>query len=395
MKRTLTESAGLPETILWTLAIIAGISIANIYYIQPLLNIISAELGISEFATGLIAMVTQAGYALGLLFIIPLGDLFQRRRIIVTDFIVLIAALLTLACGQHLATLLTASLLIGMCSVVPQIFIPIAAQFSTPQQKGRNIGIIISGLLTGILASRVVSGAVGEWLGWRAMYFIAAATMLAALAVVLYILPEMESNFKGSYAKLMRSILDIIREYPILNTLSIRSGLAFGSFLSMWSCLAFKMHQPPFCADSHIIGLLGLCGIAGALSASVVSRYALRVGIRRFNIIGCGLMLCAWACFYWGGNTYTGIVAGIVLIDIGLQCIQLSNQAAVFSLNPKASNRINTVFMTTFFIGGTTGTLLGDIGWHLLEWKGVVLMGILLVTCSLTVTLTSHTKNIV
>ena len=387
MRRTLTESAGLPTAVLWTLAIVAGISIANIYYIQPLLNIIRKDLAVSEFAAGLIAMITQAGYALGLLFIIPLGDLYQRKRIIVVDFIVLISALLTFGFSQHLATIMVASFLIGTCSVIPQIFIPIAAQFSTPELKGRNIGIIISGLLTGILASRVVSGLVGEWLGWRAMYFIAAGIMLTALIVILKTMPEMESNFSGTYFKLMRSLKDLIRKYPDLIVVSVRSCLAFGSFLAMWSCLAFKMHQAPFYADSHIIGLLGLCGIVGALSASFVSRYAYKVGIKRFNIIGCLTMLSAWASFYWGEDSYLGIIAGIILIDIGLQCVQLSNQAIVFSLNPKASNRVNTIFMTTFFVGGSTGTLFGDIGWHLQEWHGVIVMGILLVLCSLSVTL--------
>lgn len=167
MKQILKENGGLPASILWTLAIVAGISVANLYYNQPLLNMIRHELGVSEFETNLIAMVTQIGYALGLLFIVPLGDLYQRKRIILTSFSILIVSLLVIAMAPNIHVILCASLLTGICSVMPQIFIPIASQFSRPENKGRNVGIVVSGLLTGILASRVVSGFIGELFGWR------------------------------------------------------------------------------------------------------------------------------------------------------------------------------------------------------------------------------------
>ena len=176
MKQPLKENGGLPASILWTLAIVAGISVANIYYVQPLLNMIRHELGISEFRTNLIAMVTQIGYAAGLLFITPLGDLYQRKKIILANFLVLIFSLLTIALAHNIHVILVASFLTGACSMIPQIFIPMAAQFSRPEHKGRNVGIVLSGLLTGILASRVVSGFVGELFGWREMYYIAAGT---------------------------------------------------------------------------------------------------------------------------------------------------------------------------------------------------------------------------
>lgn len=387
MRTTLTENAGLPASVLWTLAIVAGVTVANIYYNQPLLNLISHELGVSEFQTGLIAMVTQTGYALGLLFIIPLGDLFQRRRIILTSFTLLTVALLATAFSHHIGLIMAASLLTGTCSVMPQLFIPIAAQYSEPSRKGRNVGIVVSGLLTGILASRVVSGFVGEWLGWREMYLIATVLMLVCMVVVWKTIPEIQTNFQGTYRGLMRSLLTLVRQYPQLRTAAARAALAFGSFLAMWSCLAFKMSQAPFYASSHIIGLLGLCGVAGALSASFVGRYVKQVGVERFNYIGCGFLLLAWSCFYWGNQSYAGIIAGILLIDIGMQCIQLSNQTCIFELNPKASNRINTIFMTTYFIGGSTGTFLGNLGWKWMDWPGVVLMGVLLTAGSLAITI--------
>lgn len=387
MKQTLKESGGLPASILWTLAIVAGISVANLYYNQPLLNMIRHELGISEFKTNLISMVTQIGYALGLLFIVPLGDLYQRKKIIITNFTILILALLTIAVAPGIHLILIASLLTGICSVMPQIFIPIASQFSLPKNKGRNVGLVVSGLLTGILGSRVISGLVGELFGWREMYYIAAGLMLICSIVVMRVLPEIQPNFKGTYGGLMKSLVSLLKKYPELRIYSIRAALAFGSFLAMWSCLAFKMGGAPFYAGSNVIGMLGLCGIAGALSASLVGKYVRKVGVRRFNFIGCGLILLAWILFFLGENSYFWIIVGIILIDIGMQCIQLSNQTSIFELNPGASNRINTIFMTTYFIGASTGTFLAGTFWQAFGWHGVVGTGIALTAGSLLITI--------
>lgn len=387
MKQPLKENEGLPASILWTLAIVAGISVANLYYNQPLLNMIRHELGVSEFKTNLIAMVTQIGYAIGLLFIVPLGDLYQRKKIILTNFILLIFSLLTIALAQDINLILIASFVTGVCSMIPQIFIPIASQFSRPENKGRNVGIVISGLLTGILASRVVSGFIGELFGWREMYFIAAGMMLVCAIIVLKVLPDIQPNFKGKYSGLMKSLLTLLKEFPQLGIYSVRAALNFGSFLAMWSCLAFKMGQAPFFANSNVIGLLGLCGIAGALTASFVGKYVKRVGVRRFNFIGCGLILLAWLLLFTGENIYIGIIAGIIIIDIGMQCIQLSNQTSVFYLCPQASNRINTIFMTTYFIGGSLGTFLAGTFWHWYGWHGVILIGAILTGTSLLITI--------
>lgn len=242
------------------------------------------ELEVSEFKTNLIAMITQIGYALGLLFIVPLGDLYRRKNIILTNFFLLIFSLLAIAMAPNIYIIWAASLITGICSMIPQIFVPIASQFSRPENKGRNVGVVISGLLTGILASRVVSGFVGEVLGWREMYFIAAGMMLLCAIVVLKVLPDIQPTFQGKYSGLMKSLFSLVREYPSLRIYSIRAGLAFGSFLAMWSCLAFKMGEAPFHASSDVIGILGLCGIAGALTASFVGKYVKKVRHTQFQL---------------------------------------------------------------------------------------------------------------
>lgn len=370
-----------------TLAVVAGISVANLYYNQPLLNLIREDLGISDFQANLITMITQAGYALGLLFIVPMGDLYRRKRIILANFSLLILSLLCIALSRNIYWIWLASLVTGICSMIPQIFVPFVSQFSRPEHKGRNVGIVISGLLTGILASRVVSGFIGDLAGWREMYFIAAGLMVVCAFTILKVLPDVHPTFSGNYGTLIKSLYQFFRDNPALRIYSIRSGLAFGSFLAMWSCLAFKMKQAPFYADSDTVGLLGICGIMGALTASMVGKYVQQVGIRKFNYIGCGLILAAWAAMYLDGNSYVGIIAGVILIDIGMQCIQLSNQTSALALCPEASNRMNTIFMTTYFIGGSSGTFLAGCGWQAGEWTGVVCIGIILTLCSLSLTL--------
>ena len=382
----LKENGGLPAPILWTLAIVAGASVANLYYNQPLLNLMRQDLGVSEFKTNLIAMITQVGYALGLLFIVPLGDLYQRKHIIIVNFSLLVGSLLLMASSTDIWLVWAASLVTGVCSMIPQIFVPIASQFSRPENKGRNVGIVISGLLTGILASRVVSGVVGDLWGWREMYYMAAVLMLVCALVVWRVLPDIQPTFRGRYTDLMKSLGSLVRDYPALRIYSLRAGLAFGSFLAMWSCLAFKMGQAPFYAGSDVIGFLGLCGIAGALTASFVGQAVKKVGVRRFNYIGDVLLLLAWFFLSVCGDTYVGIVLGVLLIDIGMQCIQLSNQTSIFELCPAASNRVNTIFMTTYFAGGSLGTLLAGSCWKLAGWWGVTAAGVSLVTVSLALT---------
>ena len=389
MKQELKENQGLPASLLWTLAIIAGISVANLYYNQPLLNRISRDLQTSEFTANLIAMITQIGYAIGLLFIIPLGDLFKRKTIILINFTVLVVSLLTIALTPYIHLILFASLLTGICSVMPQIFIPIAAQFSTPETKGKNVGMIVSGLLTGILASRVVSGIIGEYLGWRFIFFVAAGMMVICVIIIMRVLPDMPCNFKGRYSDLMKSLFSLVMEYPQLRISSLRAGIAFGSFLALWTSLAFKMEQAPFFAGNNIVGLLGLCGIAGALTASYIGNYVQVLGVKRLNYIGCGLIFAAWFSLYSGQNSYVGIIIGIFIIDIGMQCIQLSNQTSIFDIYPSASNRVNTIFMTTYFIGGSLGTFLAGSSWQTWGWSGVVGTGVILTIISLSITLYS------
>ncbi len=383
----LKENGGIPRGMLLMMATMAGVTVANCYYNQPLLELISSELRVSHANANLITVVTQIGYALGLCLIIPMGDLFSRRRIIIVNM--LTAALMTalIAVATNVYVIWGASLLLGASSVIPQLFIPMAGQFSEPRNKSRNMGIVLSGLLTGILASRVVSGIVGEMLGWRAMFLIAALVMLGSMAVTLRMLPDTPRNFAGTYSALLRSVLHIAITHSQIRINAIRAALGFGSMLAIWSCMAFHLAQPPFCAGSDMVGLLGVCGIAGAMIASGMGKLVPVLGVRRFSLIGVAVQLLAWAIAWLMNDSYVGLIVAIILVDVGLQCQQLSNQSGCIQEVPEAASRANTVFMTTYFVGGSIGTLCAGIGWEHYGWSGVCVVGVAFALGSLIVSL--------
>lgn len=375
----------LAKSTLWLMAVGAGLVVANNYYNQPLLGMIAKEFGESEAAVSRVAMFTQIGYAAGLLLIIPLGDMFKRKKIVLTDFIFIILSLLIFAFSKSLSVMITASFFIGLTSVVPQIFVPIAAQLSAPEEKGRNVGIVMSGLLIGILASRVFSGLLGEYLGWREVFYIAAGMMVVLGVLIAWLLPDMQPTFKGTYSQLMGSIFRYTKEIPTLRLASLRGALGFGSFSIFWTTLTFRLEQAPFFQGSDVAGSLGLVGIVGALAASVTGSVSGKVNKNKIILIASLLMLLSWGIFGFSGNTYIGLIAGIILLDMGLQGMHVTNQTIVFSTHPEASNRLNTVYMVSYFIGGSLGTFLGGIAWQYYGWNGVVGVGGLLVLLCLSV----------
>lgn len=387
--KQLKENEGIERSLLLTMAVIAGLTVANCYYNQPLLEMIRHDMGVSQHAANLITVVTQIGYALGLCFLIPMGDLYSRRRIIVINMSVAAVMAVIIAFAQKVWIVWGASLLLGACSVIPQFFIPIAGQYSEKKNKSRNMGIVLSGLLTGILASRVISGYVGEWLGWREMFIIAALIMIVCMILTLKIMPQIDSNYIGTYRGLMKSVFHIVANNARIRLYAIRAAFSFGSMMAIWSCLAFRLAQAPFFSGSEMVGTLGMCGIAGALAASGLGKLVNQWGIRRMSLYGACLQLVAWTTAYLFGDTYMGLIVAIILVDIGLQCLQLSNQSGCIQEMPEASNRANTIFMTTYFIGGSFGTYCAGLAWTHEGWMGVCAVGAVLAAISLSITICS------
>lgn len=366
---------GIASWLVLLLAIMAGVSVANLYYCQPLLNLIREDMRLTEFQVNLMPVFTQIGYASGLLFIIPMGDLYNRRKTITACFLCLIVSLCSIALTHSVLLLLIASLITGFCSVAPQVFIPFVTLYSRPEEKAKKAGFILTGLLCGILGSRVVSGYVGNLFGWRVIYYVAAVAIFISAVLTLKYFPNVAPTYKGKFSKLMTSLVSLVNEHPRAMLYSVRSALTFGSILGMWACLAFRMAEAPFYQGSDTVGLLGLCGVAGALTASNVGRYVPRFGVERINLFGILCVLASWIIMAIFHCTYTGIIAGVILIDIGMQCVQLSNQTATIQLSPNASSRMNTIYMTTYFIGGSLGTFVAGTMWSLFGWMGTVASG--------------------
>ena len=379
----LTPHSGIPRHILLMMAVMAGFTVANLYYNQPLLDMICRETGITQVEANLITVVTQIGYALGLLFVVPMADMVSTRRIVVLGMSVAAVSAVTIGFAENVWMLWGASLTLGISSIMPQLFIPMAALYSRPENKSRNMGYVASGLITGIVSARAISGYVGNWLGWRWMFFIVAGMMLVGLLVSLKMMPQVTLTFKGTYRQLMHTVVSIFMSHPRIRLYSLRPAMSFASMMSIWSCMAFHLAGSPFHAGSDVVGMLALCGVAGAIAASGAGKYVPRVGIFRMSVIGGCLQLMAWASAWLFGDRYAGLIVAIILADIGAQCLQVSNQSGSLQQLPQATNRVNTIFMTTFFICGSLGTFCSGLGWSMAGWTGVCIVGGLFASATL------------
>ena len=388
MKYELRENQGIPVPLLALLAVATGLSVANCYYNQPLLGSMAKDFAVNDFSASMVATLTQIGYVTGLVFVIPLGDLVSRKKLILTNYIISSCALLAIALAPNIYWVWGASLLAGVSSVMPQFFIPLVSYYSPPAHKVRNVGgwrsvYFVSCLLIGILGSRVFSGFLADVWGWRSVYFVACLFMLGCFLMIHKMLPALSTCSRESYAGLMKSLLRLLFQYPYLRIASLRAALAYGSFFALWSCLAFRMKQEPFFASDDIIGALGLCGLAGASTVVFISGYVQKYGARFFSIAGGCVVLAAWILAFFGNDSYSWIIIAILLIDAGMQCIHLSNQTSVVALDASAINRINTVYMTIYFLGGSAGTFVSGLSWQHYGWTGVVGVGIAFTVASL------------
>jgi predicted MFS family arabinose efflux permease len=367
------------------MALCTGLIVANIYYCQPLIVLISKEFTVAESKAGAITFYTQLGYALGLLFFVPMGDMLEKRKQIVFTTALTVAALIMAAVSVSLTMLNIACLLIGCTSIVPQLILPLAAQLSAPEKRGKTIGIVMSGLLIGILLSRSISGFVGAWMGWRGMFWIAAVISLTLLITMRFVFPEVKSQFRGSYTSLMRSLLTLVKEQPVLREAALINALTFSSFGMFWTTMVLHLSSPPFYFHSDQIGLFGLAAVAGALIAPLIGGSADKGNPR--VAIGYGLLIVglSYLLFYFFGASVMGMIAGIILLDLGQQSVHVSNQARVYGLIPEARNRLNTVYMTISFIGTSLGSAIGLWVWDVAKWSGICLAGGISVALAFTV----------
>lgn len=378
------QSPGLSKGLIWIMAIGAGASVANLYYNQPLLADIAQTFQISSGRTGNIPMLTQIGYALGMFLFVPLGDLRERKQLTTRLLGAVVLALLGMAFAQNVTMLEFTSLAVGATTVVPQIIVPFAAQLAAPKEQGRVVGLVMSGLFFGILLARTVSGVIGNLFGWRMMFLIAAGMMLTLALILRIYLPEsVPENPHFTYPQLIRSLGVLIKEQPVLREASLMGGLLFAAFSVFWTTLVFFLKQPPYHYGSEVAGVFGLVGVVGASIAPVAGRLSDRKSPRRVAGAAAVITFLAFMIFWVFGQQLWGLILGVILLDLGVQSAQIANQTRIFSLRAEARNRLNTVYMVTYFIGGAIGSSLGAYAWSAWQWNGVCWLGLGLVLLSL------------
>ena len=355
------------------MAICTGLIVANLYYCQPLIILIANEFKIPEANAGTITYLTQAGYAIGLFFMVPLGDKIERKKQILVTTFASVIALIIAATAKNFLILQIASLLIGITSIVPQLILPLAASLSNPEQRGKVIGTIMSGLLVGILLSRTLSGFIGQVWGWRSMFWIAAAICLSIFFAIRKNFPINRPQFNGGYGQLIQSLFTLIKTQPVLREATLINVFCFAQFGAFWTTMVLLLSGQPFYFNSATIGLFGIVGASGALAAPLVGKMGDKKNPRIAVGYGCLLMLMSFIVFYFSIDSVIGIVIGIIFIDIGIQGVHISNQTRVYSLLPEARNRLNTVFMSFSFLGTAAGSAYGLLLWKTGGWHTVAI----------------------
>jgi predicted MFS family arabinose efflux permease len=374
---------------LWIMTIATGLVVANIYYNQPLLDDIARTFNVSKGTAGHISMITQLGYASGMFFIAPLADMFERKKLMLFAFGCVIFALLAAALAPSINLLMIASFLVGASSLTPQLLIPMAAHLAKPEERGKKIGVVMSGLLIGILASRTLSGFVGKNLGWNAMFFIAAGLMVVMGMLIYIFLPKVEPDYKGTYKDLMKSLVHLFMSEPKLRFAALRGALCFACFMAFWTTLTFLLKEN-FNLGSDAAGSFGLIGAFGAIAAGLMGRLSDKMDAFKLSFFTLLLILASFVIFIFSGHSIIGLVIGVIILDMGVQATHISNQAIVLALKPEARNRINTIYMVSYFIGGSLGTWLVSSLWDKYHWTGVCVAGMSLSALAIIVHLLNH-----
>ncbi|HEY1706108.1 MAG TPA: MFS transporter [Trebonia sp.] len=368
------EGGGLPTRLVLLMAIGAGASSANSYYIQPLLDTLSHYFHVSSGIAGLLVTFAQLGYVLGLVLIVPLGDLLERRRLVTVVTALTGLGLLGMAAAPDIGALMALAVCVGCCTVTAQIFVPFAAHLATAENRGRAVGRIMSGLLIGILLARTVSGLIADATNWRVVYLMAAGLMFILSLACRLELPSSPPTVTVSYARLLRSVAGIYISEPVLRRRGLYGGLTFATFGTFWTSIAFLLAGHYHYSEA-VIGLFGLLGVAGAACAQVAGRMA-DAGWGRVATGGfIALAALSWLALWAGGWNIGWLVVGIISLDLGVQGTHISNQSEVYRLRPEARSRLTTGYMVSYFAGGIVGSALAGTVYGAFGWPGVCVLG--------------------
>ncbi|MEG0100615.1 MAG: MFS transporter [Citrobacter sp.] len=366
---------GLSPSLILLMSIATGLAVASNYYAQPLLDTIARNFSLSASTAGFIVTAAQLGYAAGLLFLVPLGDMFERRMLIVSMTLLAAGGMLITASSQSLGMLILGTALTGLFSVVAQILVPLAATLATPDKRGKVVGTIMSGLLLGILLARTVAGLLANLGGWRTVFWVA-SVLMALMAIALWRgLPKMKSETHLNYPQLLGSVFSLFIHDKLLRTRAMLGCLTFANFSILWTSMAFLLAAPPFNYSEGMIGLFGLAGAAGALGARPAGGFADKGKSHLTTTVGLLLLLLSWLAIWFGHTSVPMLIIGILILDLTVQGVHITNQTVIYRIHPDARNRLTAGYMTSYFIGGAAGSLISASAWQHAGWAGVCLAG--------------------
>jgi len=357
------------------LAVTCGAAVANLYYAQPLLHTLAQTFSVSQSTAGLLVTASQIGYAIGLAFLVPLGDLLERRRLIVVILLVCGAGQAVAAGAPDFGVFALAVGVVGVSSAVAQIIVPMSSSLAAEHERGRVVGTVMSGLLIGILAARTASGVLAGLLGWRAVFVIATAVMVLLAATLRWALPPAPPTESLAYRSLLRSVASIVAEEPLLRQRMALGAAVMGCFSALWTSIAFLLSGPPYNYGNTAIGLFGLAGIAGAMIAPVAGRLSDQGKGKLATSGALVILLASWGLLLLGGHSVVLLVAGIVALDLGVQGVHISNQSAIYALRPDARSRITTAYMLAYFAGAAAMSAAASALYGSDGWTGVCVLG--------------------
>ncbi|SQI43493.1 Inner membrane transport protein ynfM [Leminorella richardii] len=384
------QSPVLTPSLIVIMSIATGLVVASNYYAQPLLETIANAFNLSVSRAGFIVTAAQLGYAVGLMFIVPLGDMFERRGLIVGMTLLAAAGMLITAMSSTVTGIIIGTALTGLFSVVAQMLVPFAATLAEPAKRGKAVGIIMSGLLLGILLARTVAGALATLGGWRTVYWLASALTILMALILWRALPYYKQPVGLNYPQLIGSIFTLFRRSATLKTRALLGALSFANFSILWTSMAFLLASPPYGYSEAAIGLFGLVGAAGALAASGAGQLADKGKGARTTTQGLVLLLLSWLPIAWGEYSLAALVVGIVALDFSVQGVHVTNQSTIYRMMPEARSRLTAGYMTSYFIGGALGSLISATAYQYGEWRYVCIAGAVLSAVALVVWLLSR-----
>lgn len=376
---------GLSPALILLMSVATGLAVASNYYAQPLLDTIARAFDLSASSAGFIVTAAQLGYAAGLLFLVPLGDMFERRMLIVSMTLLAAGGMLITASSQSLTMMIIGTALTGLFSVVAQILVPLAATLASPEKRGKVVGTIMSGLLLGILLARTVAGLLASLGGWRTVYWVASVLMLIMALALWRGLPKVKQENHLNYPQLLASVFSLFTRDKLLRTRAILGCLTFANFSILWTSMAFLLAAPPFNYSEGVIGLFGLTGAAGALGARPAGGLADKGKSHMTTSAGLVLLLLSWAAIWYGHVSVLALIVGILVLDLTVQGVHITNQTVIYRMKPDARNRLTAGYMTSYFIGGAAGSLISASAWQHAGWTGVCAIGAIVAAINLLV----------